>query len=202
MASLKQGSWLLVLLAVAGCTSSPTSQQGGAQSSDAERIHFVENRKVDPSVRRDFDVAMGLLRDEKYDEGINLLKKVIEASQNNSAPYINMAIAYEKLGKNDLAEDSLKQALAINPDHPVANNEYALLLRKTGKYAEARKLYERILKKYPDFMPARRNLGILCDIYLNDKKCALKQYQIYGQAHPEDKKVELWIVDLKKASGK
>lgn len=202
MARLKRGIWIPVLLVMAGCASSPTSQQGGTQSNNAERIHFVESRKVDPSVRRNFDIAIGLLRDKKYDEGINLLKKVIEASQNNSAPYINMAIAYEKLGKIDLAEDSLKHALKINPDHPVANNEYALLLRKTGKYAEARKLYEKILKKYPDFMPARRNLGILCDIYLNDKSCALKQYQIYSQAHPDDKKVELWIVDLKKASGK
>ena len=202
MDRLRLGLWILALLVIAGCASSPTSQQGGTKVDNADRIHFVENRNVDPTTRREFDTAIQLLRSQKYDEGINLLKKVIEASQNNSAPYINMAIAYEKMGKNELAEDSFKQALAINPDHPVANNEYALLLRKTGKYAEARKLYERVLKKYPDFMPARRNLGILCDIYLNDKKCALKQYEIYSRAHPEDEKVKLWIVDLKKASGK
>lgn len=193
--------WLCLLPGVmlAGCASSPPAEKNG---NEVERIHFVENRNVDPSTRHEFDTALQLLKDEHYDEGIKLLKKVVSASQNNSAPYINMAIAYEKLGKMDLAEESLKHALAINPDHPVANNEYALLLRKTGRYAEAKKRYEKILAKYPDFMPARKNLGILCDIYLNDKDCALKQYEIYSKAHPEDKKVSLWIVDLKKSAKK
>lgn len=187
--------WPLAALLLSGCVSSKTEERTG---NEADQIHFVENRHVDSAARRDFDSALALLKEQRYDEGIKLLTKVIGESQNNSAPYINMAIAYEKLGKVKLAENSLKHALEINPDHPVANNEYALLLRKTGKYTEARKRYQRILAKYPEFMPARLNLGILCDLYLNDKACALKQYEIYSKAHPEDKKVALWIFELKK----
>jgi Tfp pilus assembly protein PilF len=188
------GSLLAGLLA--GCASGPTGSGSG------QRIHFVENRSVDLAVRRDFDEALQMLEQERYEDAIKLLEKVVEGSQNNSAPYINMAMAYEKLGKTEKAEDSFKHALTINPDHPVANNEYALLLRKTGRYSEAKQLYENVLKRYPEFMPARRNLGILCDLYLDDAKCALSQYQIYSKAHPEDKEVELWIVGLKTKLGK
>lgn len=186
------GSLLAGLLA--GCASGPTGS--------GQRIHFVENRSVDLAVRRDFDEALQMLEQERYEDAIKLLGKVVEGSQNNSAPYINMAMAYEKLGKTDKAEDSFKRALDINPSHPVANNEYALLLRKNGRYSEAKQLYENLLKRYPEFMPARRNLGILCDLYLDDAKCALNQYQIYSKAHPEDKEVELWIAGLKAKLGK
>ncbi len=186
---------LLLILALTGCMTGPVKRGEGVD------IHFVENRSVDLSVRRNFDEALELLQEERYEEGIELLKKVIEGSQNNSAPYINMAIAYEKIGQFEKSEESLKRALEINPDHPVANNEYALLHRRNGRYAEARQLYEKVLDRYPEFLPARRNLGILCDLYLNDAACALKHYEIYSQAHPEDEEVKLWIIGLKNERG-
>src|SRR4030065_709361 len=83
-------------------------------------------------------------------------------------PYINLAIAQHNTGKLDAAEENLKKALAIDPDHPVANNEYAIVQRRTGRFAEARKTYERILAKPPAFIPARKNLAILCDLYMKD----------------------------------
>ncbi|NIQ12143.1 MAG: hypothetical protein GWO23_22000, partial [Gammaproteobacteria bacterium] len=46
------------------------------------------------------------------------------------------------------------------------------------------------------------NLGILCDLYLNDLECALEHYEIYNGALPENKQVELWIVDLRVRLGR
>jgi len=188
---------LVILLAGCGGGASVRQYSGGSESS----ISFYENRSVDRAVREDFDRALELLRKEKYAEGIKLLQKVIQKSQNNSAPYINIALAYEKTGEMGLAEDNLKRALAINPNHPAAMNEYALLYRRTGRFADARKQYESLLDKYPGFMPARKNLGILCEIYLNDLRCALEQYEIYSNALPEDEEVKLWIVTLKQKLG-
>ena len=148
--------------------------------------------------RIDFDAAMEFIRAGEYDRGIKLLNKVTAIEKNNPVPYINLAMAYGKVDNLKLAEENLKQALNIEPENPVASNEYALLYRKTGRFSEARHLYERILKKYPGFYMARRNFGILCDLYIRDYGCALKQYEIYSGAMPGDKTVKIWIVDVKK----
>lgn len=171
-------------------------QDGGAN----EAISFYENRSIDRAVREDFEKALDLLRKQKYAEAIKLLQKVTQKTQ-NSAPYINIALAYEMTGELGLAEDNLKRALAINPDHPATMNEYALLYRRSGRFAEARVLYESLLAKHPSFLPARKNLGILCELYLNDLRCALDQYQSYSGALPDDKEVKLWIIGLKQKTG-
>lgn len=200
---MKMLNWkYTVLLALGifltGCGGGSGVRVGGVSD---ETISFYENRSVDLAVREDFDRAIELLNKEKYDEAIKLLQKVIQKSQNNSAPYINIAIAYEKVGEMGLAEDNLKKALAINPSHPAAMNEYALLYRRTGRFAEAKKLYESLLEKYPSFMPAHKNLGVLCELYLNDYRCALEQYETYSSAFPDDEEVKLWIIGVKQKPG-
>ncbi|MBI5063793.1 MAG: tetratricopeptide repeat protein, partial [Desulfatitalea sp.] len=132
---------------------------------------------------------------------IDLLEKVIEKSPGFTAPYINMAIAYQRTGKPEKAEEHLKKALEIFPEHPVACNEYGLLYRKTGRFAEARAIYEKAVARFPDYYPAHRNLGILCDLYLNDPACALSHYEIYSESRPQDKQVKLWIADLRARLG-
>lgn len=184
----------IVLVFLVGCVAGPAQQ---SRNETAEGVYFVENKSVDLSVRMDFDKAVKLLQDGRYEKAVELLNKVIQGSQHNSSPYINIAIAYEKLGDVVRAEENLKKALEINPEHPVARNEYALLYRKTGRYAEARKQYEAVLLKYPEFYPARKNLGVLCELYLNDAPCALEQYEAYSNAFPEDETVKLWIAGLK-----
>ncbi len=190
---------LLCLIALlTGCAGS-----GGVRLSSGgdNAISFYENRSVDLAVRKEFDAAVVLLRKQKYAEAIKLLQKVIRQSQNNSAPYINIALAYEMTDEMGLAEDNLKRALAINPYHPAAMNEYALLYRRTGRFAEAKKLYEGLLDKHPSFMPAHKNLGVLCELYLNDLHCALDQYEVYNRALPDDEEVKLWIVGVKQKLG-
>jgi tetratricopeptide (TPR) repeat protein len=194
----KVGAVLSLVVLLAGCGGGSSVRDAGVSD---ETISFYENRSVDLAVREDFDRAIELLRAEKYPDAIKLLQKVIQKSQNNSAPYINIALAYEETGEMGLAEDNLKKALAINPGHPAAMNEYALLYRRTGRFAEAKKLYESLLEKYPSFMPAHKNLGVLCELYLNDFTCALEQYKTYSSAFPDDEEVKLWIVGVKQKTG-
>jgi Tfp pilus assembly protein PilF len=203
---------LLLALTLVGCASSPrTTSPGEAEVSkpNVDRAQdgkqdgksgtpAPENVQVDADVIADFNTAMKYLKAENYEKGTELLKQLTQRAPSYTAPYINLAMAYEKMGKLPEAEKNIKKALELEPGHPIANIEYALLCRKAGRFAEARQIYEQTLKRYPTFLPARKNLGILCDIYLRDLECALTQYRAYSAAMPNDETVQIWIADLEK----
>jgi len=196
---------LMVLSVLAGCATDgkvkpvPVVQESSVERLGDGREGFIikEVPQINGASRRDFERAVAIMNDQEYGQAIDLLEKVIEQSPGVTAPYINMAIACLHTGKLEQAEEHLKTALLLVPGHPVACNEYGLLYRKTGRFVEARAIYEKALSRFPDYYPVHRNLGILCDLYLNDLVCALEHYEIYSEARPEDKQVKSWIADLR-----
>ncbi len=194
----------IVLSVLAGCATDGTVKDPVTHGASVARLDggregfsITEVPKMDEASRRDFDRAVAMLKDQDYGQAIDILEKVIEQSPGVTAPYIDIAIAYQRIGKPEQAEEHLKTALKLFPEHPVACNEYGLLYRKTGRFSEARAMYEKAIARFPDYYPAHRNLGILCDLYLHDPACALEHYEIYSEAVPEDKQVKLWIADLR-----
>ena len=167
-----------------------------------EGFIITEVPTMDEASRRDFDRAVAMLKDQDYGQAIDLLEKVIKQSPGVTAPYIDIAIAYLRVGKPEQAEEHLQTALTLFPGHPVACNEYGLLYRKTGRFAEARAIYEKAIARFPEYYPLHKNLGILCDLYLNDPACAFEHYEIYSNARPKDAQVKLWIADLRARLGR
>lgn len=186
---------ILPALLLSACASTGDGRKG---KDDLINIYVEENRSIDSSVRREFDAATELMRAGEHEKAIHLLLNVTKITKKNSAPFINLAVCYSIAGKLEEAEKAFRRALEINPTHPVANNEYALWLRKSGRYSEAREAYATVLQSYPDYLPVRRNLGVLCELYLNDADCAVEHYEYYRQFVPEDKEVELWLNGLKR----
>lgn len=184
---------LLAALLLTGCATAPLAPPAPAAD--------VDSAMLSAAAVADFDAAMRALAEENLEKGIELLERVASVSRNHAVPHINLAMAYGKAGKPDKAEASFRQALAIEPGNPVAINEYGLLLRRSGRFAEAREMYEGILRQHPNFALVHRNLGVLCDLYLRDYACALRGYQGWAAAHPDDKAVRMWIADMQKRSG-
>jgi len=178
----------------------PPATQGltVAQLADGRKGFVItEVPQLDDAGRRNFQSAVAMLNDGHYEQSVDLLEKVVEQSPGVTAPYINLAIAYRHLDNLKQAETHLKTALDLVPGHPAACNEYGMLYRKTGHFDQARAMYEKALDRFPEYYPVHRNLGILCDLYLDDLECALEHYEIYGRARPEDETVQLWIADLR-----
>jgi Tfp pilus assembly protein PilF len=206
----------VILLTLAGCATNgkvkPTtvSQESSldkgftvAQLEDGRKGFIItEVPQMDEASQNDFERAIAMMKDQDYGQAIDILEKIIEKSPGVTAPYIDIAIAYRLIGKPEKAEEPLKAALQLVPDHPVASNEYGLLCRKAGRFANARAIYESAIARFPDYYPLHRNLGILCDLYLDDPASALEHYEIYSKAKPEDKQVKMWIADLRARLGR
>jgi len=167
-----------------------------------EGFVITEPPVLDLEARRDFERAIALMNDQENEQAVVLLEKVVGKNPGVSAPYVNLAIACRHLGRSEEAEQHLKTALELVPGHPAAGNEYGLLLRRAGRFAEARQVYEKTITAFPEYSPAHRNLGILCDLYMNDQACALEQYETYSAAVPGDEQVRMWIADLRVRMGK
>ncbi|MDH5660018.1 MAG: tetratricopeptide repeat protein [Gammaproteobacteria bacterium] len=164
-------------------------------------IVISEEFGIDTDLADKFNLAVKHINNKKYDDAIKLLLEVTSKTDKHSAPYINLGIAYAETGKIEDAENILLKAVKINPAHPVTNNELALVYRKTGRFSEAKKTYENVIKSYPQFLPARKNLGILCDLFMKDLSCAIEQYEAYLTIQPNEKDIKIWLTDLKRRAG-
>ena len=199
---LNLGTAMAAALLLAGCAASPTRRPNLVETVDSYGFTITEEVRLSGDVRADYDRAVQLLAQQQYTQGIAMLQKVTTEAPNVTAPYINLGIAYGHTEDFEHAEQSLKRALELNPRHPIAHNELGMLYRRTGRFAEARASYERALAIHPEFHFARRNLAILCDIYLKDLACALENYEHYEAAVPDDAEAAMWIADVRNRAGR
>ncbi len=178
---------------------------GGEIKQGADEIEIkktVSFNDIDSDVEHDFKNAIVLMQQDNNAQAVTVLKSVIEREKRLPAPFVNIAIAYNKLGDKKAAEENLIKALKLDIGHPVANNELGLLYRKTGKFNAARTAYQNAIKQHPDYLAAKRNLGVLCDLYIHDFECAHEQFEDYLDLKPDDKTVAIWLADVKRRLGK
>ena len=169
---------------------------------DAGGFTITQQVSVTDQVRADYEAAMHMLEQARYEPAITLLLEVAERAPAVTATQIALGIAYARTGDLDLAEASLQKALELNPQHPAAHNELGLVQRRKGRFAESRASYEAALAQFADFHYAHRNLAILCDLYIGDHACALEHYEAYSRIVPDDTEVVKWIVDLRNRAGR
>lgn len=75
------------------------------------------------------------------------------------------------------------------------------MLREQGEFEQAQKHYQQALAAWPAFVPARKNLAILLDLYMGEATLALEEYQTVAALNnlnklPEDRQLKGWIADL------
>ena len=188
---------VVAYLVTACATTEMTRSPARIEIQEEVGFTITEEARISADIRTEYEEALTLLEQGRHEEGITKLEAVADTAPQLSAPRIDLGIAYHRAGDLEAAENNLLLALQSNPDQPVAHNELGIVYRKTGRFDEARRSYEAALAVYPGFHFARRNLAILCDLYLADLNCALENYEAYMTTVPSDDEASMWISDIR-----
>lgn len=201
--TLRRVALLLTPLLVAACATSQSPRTPPVQIEIQEAVGFTitEQARISSDVRMDYDRAIRSLERGELEQGIEILGAIVEVSPGLAAPRVDLGIAHHLAGDLEAAETHLLLALESNPSHPIAHNELGIVYRKTGRFTAAKRSYEAALTIYPGYHFARRNLAILCDLYLADLDCALKNYEAYMATVKSDDEASMWITDIRNRMG-
>ena len=203
ISNYRRALFVVAACAVSACATTTQAPTSTARIDIQDSVGFTitEEARIGGSVRTDYEAALTLLEQGHHDDGIALLEEVAANAPQFSAPRIDLGIAYHRSGDLEAAERNLRLALELNANHPIAHNELGIVYRKTGRFADARRSYEAALAIYPGYHFARRNLAVLCDLYLADADCALANYEAYMATVPGDEEASMWIADLRMRRG-
>ena len=212
----RYASWgtLCVVLAalslLSGCSSTP-NKDAGSKAPEATKTSGKKpdkNAVVEPEVplgpppipaeaTQAFERAVTLLSGGDLDAAIKEFQQLSERYPDYAGPQINLGIAYSKRGKLAEAEKALKAATQRGEPSAAAFNQLGIVYRKLGRFKDADVAYSEALRIDPSYALAHLNLGVLCDMYLQQPQRALTELERYIQLSPTpDVRVAAWVKEL------
>ena len=164
---------------------------------------YLQNK---PSVGRqasqNFDDATRAMRNRQWAQAESLLQKVIAENNKLSGAYLNLGLVYRAQKEDKRAEHAFNDAIAANHTNLDAYNQFAILQRENGRFAEAEANYKKALSVWPFHPESHKNLAILYDLYMGKSAEALPHYEAYLQLiGGNDKQATSWIADLQRRLG-
>jgi len=136
-----------------------------------------------------YNLAFGLISQKQYGDAIPHLLELRAANPNDNAfqasIYDGLAEAYENTGKLPEALGALKRVVELNKNDPAARYNFALMLSRTGRMADAITQLIDANKLDPKHAPTLLLLG---DLYTQQRKWDLAQKTLrsYVALQPEN----------------
>lgn len=145
---------ILILILLAGCSST------GHERYDA-------NRQLGNPADVNTQLGIAYMRKGMYDTALTKLNKAIRENPDLQLAQVSIAVLYERLGEDDLAEKHYKKAYGINRKDPVMLNAYGQFLCRKGKLEQADEMFRDAVKDPLYQMPEL--------VYTNAGICARKR---------------------------
>jgi len=182
------------LLVLAGCAGGPTWEP----ASENAEVQDEAAREVDPAAQTMFEQAVAIMALGDLLEAELRFQEFVLQYPDFPGAHVNLAIIHSENGNDEAAENSITDALMVDPTYAPALNQLGMLLRRQGKFSDAEAAYQRALQAEPGYALAHYNLGVLNELYLQRLEAALAHFEAYQAAGGADENVEKWIVDLKR----
>jgi predicted TPR repeat methyltransferase len=100
-------------------------------------------------------------RQKRYDEGIALIERSLEADPSQADWHSNLGIVLKAAGRLDDAIAAYGRAIALEPGHARAHNNLGVLQKMRGLASESEASYREAIRLDPEYADAYHNLGSL-----------------------------------------
>jgi Flp pilus assembly protein TadD len=152
---------------------------------------------VDPRAQAAFDTARRAMRAGRNDEAERQLKVLAQSNPELGGVHANLGLIYRQAGKLPEATTAFEKAVQVSPDQALFHNQLGITYRQQGQFTKARDEYDKAIALDATYASPVLNLGILNDLYLQDRKRALALYDQYLALSGGDAAVTKWVADLK-----
>ncbi|HTP72268.1 MAG TPA: tetratricopeptide repeat protein [Burkholderiaceae bacterium] len=172
------------------------AEKGGGAAAAAPKNAEPEV-PVDPRAQTAFDTARRAMRAGRNDDAVVQLKALAQSNPELGGVHANLGLLYRQAGKLPESATALEKAVQASPRQAVFHNQLAITYRLQGQFTKARDEYEQAIALDAGYAAPVLNLGILNDLYLQDRKRALALYDQYLAMSGGDAAVTKWVADLK-----
>ena len=192
---MKYVSLLLLVLFFSGCQTVPSSDSDGRTGSLGRESNSPANTNI--------SLAGEYLRRGNYKSALIKAKKAVAQDPGNSNAHLILALVYERLGENALANAAYRKALSVDRNNAYALNAYGAYLCKLDEYRKSFRYFERAVNNplYPTPWIALTNAGV-CALGIDDEKKAEQYFSRALKEKPTHPQALLNMAELAYKQGK
>lgn len=197
MKVLARGLACVLLVLASGCSSLMQKADSGYEPPGAE-VPLVR-LPLDEEANRIVDRAREALAGEDTARARDHLETLDGDYRYEPEVLLTRGMLARMSDRPEAAIRHYETLLQVEPYHPAAANDLALLYREQGRIDDARGLLETTLERHPERARLHYNLAVLYELYLVDLEQALEHYRQYQDTtDDEDERVARWILDLER----
>jgi putative PEP-CTERM system TPR-repeat lipoprotein len=131
----------------------------------------------------------------RFDQALKVSEVLIKADDRN-VDYWNLhATALLRFNEHKEAQTSINNVLAISPNHYVGRFNQAMLLKKTQRFTEAKKLLSRLVEEQPRHSPSQFQLALV-ESEENELEPAIERFETLVILESGNIKAQLLLLDL------
>lgn len=122
--------WIFLLLAISACTPAVQGTREGHQTPASANTRL----------------GVEYMREGMYKPAKEALEKAVKQDSSYQPAHSAIAVLYERLGEEKLAEKHYRKAYALDPRDSLTLNNYGQYLCRSGRYKEADRMFNTALK--------------------------------------------------------